>query len=90
MSLPLDRGPEAFVAAYAEHARGLRTASAEAYWGFTAEGRPEAQAEVERLETELSDLHAEPAPFAALSAWAEAPTGDALVDRQVELIRIVE
>ncbi len=88
MSLPLDRGPEAFVAAYAEHARGLRTASAEAYWGFTAEGRPEAQAEVERLETELSDLHAEPAPFAALSAWAEAPTGDALVDRQVELIRI--
>jgi len=86
-SLPLDRGPLAFLDAYTGLVQGLRVASAEAYWEFTAEGRAEAQDEVERLETALSDLHAEAAPFEALTRWRADPTGDALVDRQIDLIR---
>jgi peptidyl-dipeptidase A len=87
MSFPLDRGPAAFVTAYTDHVHGLRVAAAEAYWRFTAEGKPEAQDEVAQLETQLSDLHAEPEPYAALIRWCEDPTGDILLDRQVALVR---
>ena len=86
--LPVDQGAAAFVAAYSAHARVLRIASAEAYWEFTAEGAPGGQDRVERLETELSDLHADPDVYAALVRWSAAPSGDPLIDRQVSLIRM--
>jgi peptidyl-dipeptidase A len=85
---PLDAGPGAFIGAYSKRVRELRIASNEAYWRFTAEGRPEAQEQVERLETEISDLHSDPQTYAALVNWHASTTGDPLLDRQIDLVRV--
>jgi peptidyl-dipeptidase A len=84
MTLPLEDGPEAFLRAYGDAVRPLRTTHGDAYWRFTAHGETAAQDVLSELEGRLSDLHADPAVYARLQAWL--PQTEGLVRRQLEVL----
>ncbi len=84
--LPVDGGPVAFVEAYAAAVRPQTIRHGEAYWDFSCNGTPEAQDTIAEVEEWLSDLHADERACAALRRWRADPTGDAAVDRQLDVL----
>jgi len=64
----------------------MKVAHGQAYWRFAINGDPQAHDALQALEEELSDVHASPEVFDRLSAWRSSPSGDPLVDRQVEIL----
>ncbi len=85
--LPVDEGPEGFLAAYGERMKPLRLKHGAAYWTFSTTGDSKAQAIVSELEEQLSDLHADERVFDAITAWLEAGTTDPAIERQLRILR---
>ena len=85
--LPVDEGPERFLADYAERMRPLRLQHGAAYWTFSTTGDSQAQAQVTELEEQLSDLHADTRVFDAITGWLEGGVEDPSVDRQLRILR---
>lgn len=77
----------AFIDDYTRQIEPLLRAYNEAYWQFTTRGDAQAQAEYARLNTQLRQLHADRDRFALLKSLSANPTGDALLDRQAQLVR---
>jgi len=85
-TLPVDGGPSAFFEAYAAAVRPETIRHGKAYWEFSCHGTPQAQDTIAEVEEWLSDLHADDRVFGALQRWRAEPTGDPLLDRQVEVL----
>ncbi|MCO4769024.1 MAG: M2 family metallopeptidase [Deltaproteobacteria bacterium] len=85
MSFPVD-DPRAFVAAYESTLRPMRQRHGDVYWRFALSGDTAHQAELETIEGEMSQLHADEAAYGALDRWAAQGTDDALLARQIALL----
>lgn len=86
-TFPLKEGPQAFLRTHEQILRPLRIRHGKAYWTMATTGSSEATAEVERIEREISDLHADPAVYDALMRWDSGGALDPLVARQIRVLR---
>ncbi len=84
--LPVDRGPAAFLDAYAAAVRPQTIRHGEAYWAFSCHGTPEAQDVVAEVEEWLSDLHADERAHDAIARWRRDGVADPLVARQLDVL----
>ena len=84
--LPVTRGPRAFVDAYEQRMRPLRTQHGEMYWRFALSGDSALAESLEAAEGEISRMHADEDAFLALESWCADGLEDPLLRRQIDVL----
>ncbi len=78
---------QAFIDEYVQQLEPRLKLRNAAYWNFTAQGDEQIQQEYARLDTEIRQIHSDKARFEELKKLSAKPSGDALLDRQAQMMR---